>query len=1085
MLLLHPPFAESQSPITPLNHRAIDAEYSKQLDRIVTVSTTPQNQLHIVNPLTGGSVSVDLPLAPTCVSVGPDGLFAAVGHNGWISYVNLSTPLLLQSLPVTADVLDIILAGNGWVYAFPRRDQWTRIKCVNLESGKETSSVGNSIYAGTVARLHPSGAAMYGVISDIEKYDISEGTAVVLYDSPYHGDYEMCGNLWISEDGSRVFTRCGNVFRSSEIPTEDISYNGSLTDIRQIGDLSHSAAANKVLAIPGNIYGQPAIRDTEVWIYDYSFLSLESKIKLPPFSVNGRSYLSHGRFVFFNADGSRYSVIIQADTSSGLSLDYGIVTVAPGSGQFVIRAAFALGGSITPSGDVPVAEGTSVAFSILPDSGYDVADVIVDGVSVGKITSYSFEDVVANHRIEVSFTPVSGTLIAFLNHRVIDAEYSTPLDRIVTVTSTPRNQLHVVDPLTGGSLAVDLPHPPTCVSVGPDGLFAAVGHNGWISYVELSTALLLKTLPVTTDVLDIVLAGNGWVYAFPRRDLWATIRSINLDSGEEVQSGGYGIHEGTLVRLHPGGNAMYGADNGLTPSDIEKYDISQGAATVLYDSPYHGDYGMCGNLWISEDGGRIFTKCGNVFRSSEIRAEDMVYSGSLGSIRSIANLSHSTRADKVVAIPGNVYGEPATRDTEVWKYDYEMLSLESKQKLPAFSVKGQTYPGHGKFVFFGADGSRYSVILQADSSSGMLLDNGILTLGTDLNQFFIQATAGPGGTISPSGAVAVYEGNDQIFLITPSTGYHLSDVVVDDSSVGLATAYEFTNVTANHNIVANFALNRYSLTVTVAGATPGTIISYPTGITCGEDCTADFDYNTIVTLHAMSSTGNLSVSWSGDPDCSDGQVTMNADNACTAVLYPWGHSPFVDVPFGHWAWSMIVALSNAGITGGCSGDPPLFCPDDVLTRAQMAVFIETSLGAGLDSLPQCNGTVFRDVNSTAVGEPLCRFIEDFAARGITGGCSANPPLFCPDAPVTRQQMAVFLEAALGRIPAQLPPACSGTFFDLDIGTVEEEFLCRIIEDFAAQGITGGCGSGVFCPNHPVTRAQMAVFLVAAPDPLWP
>jgi hypothetical protein len=192
---------------------------------------------------------------------------------------------------------------------------------------------------------------------------------------------------------------------------------------------------------------------------------------------------------------------------------------------------------------------------------------------------------------------------------------------------------------------------------------------------------------------------------------------------------------------------------------------------------------------------------------------------------------------------------------------------------------------------------------------------------------------------------------------------------------------------------------------------------------------------------------------------------------------------FDDVPKGYWAHDPILEIASAGITGGCSTNPPLFCPENTLTRAQMAVFIETSLGVALSSLPGCSETVFNDVNLATVGDVFCRFIEDFAARGITGGCGGGN--YCPNDPVTRQQMAIFLEAALGRIPDQLPAACSGAFSDVNSGTAQEQFVCRIIEDFAVQGITGGCGNGIFCPNDPVTRAQMAVFLVAAPAPFTP
>src|SRR5207247_9769662 len=73
--------------------------------------------------------------------------------------------------------------------------------------------------------------------------------------------------------------------------------------------------------------------------------------------------------------------------------------------------------------------------------------------------------------------------------------------------------------------------------------------------------------------------------------------------------------------------------------------------------------------------------------------------------------------------------------------------------------------------------------------------------------FTIAASAGANGSISPSGAVTVSNGGSQLFTISPNTGYHIADVLVDGSSVGAVSAYLFTNVIANHTISASFAIN--------------------------------------------------------------------------------------------------------------------------------------------------------------------------------------------------------------------------------------------------------------------------------------
>jgi hypothetical protein len=188
-----------------------------------------------------------------------------------------------------------------------------------------------------------------------------------------------------------------------------------------------------------------------------------------------------------------------------------------------------------------------------------------------------------------------------LDYQAIDAEYSNQMDRIVMVSAAP-NILHIVDPLSGVDVTVTLPLPPTSVSVGPDGQFAAVGHDGYFSYIDLAQGLLLATHSVSTDVLDIVLAGNGYVYAFPRRDQWEHVRCIELASGNETLHTGNYIYAGTLARLQPNGTAIYGADNGLSPSDIHIQCHGRPNTSTIALSRYlsHGR-----GAWFTEDGGDI------------------------------------------------------------------------------------------------------------------------------------------------------------------------------------------------------------------------------------------------------------------------------------------------------------------------------------------------------------------------------------------------------------------------------------------------------------------------------------------------
>ncbi len=152
----------------------------------------------------------------------------------------------------------------------------------------------------------------------------------------------------------------------------------------------------------------------------------------------------------------------------------------------------------------------------------------------------------------------------------------------------------------------------------------------------------------------------------------------------------------------------------------------------------------------------------------------------------------------------------------------------------------------------------------------------------------------------------------------------------------------------------------------------------------------------------------------------------------------------------------IEAIYDAGITIGC--DRTRFCINDDVLRGQMASFIARAM-----NLPTPLGDYASD-DSTSVHEDNINRIYDAA---IPLSCGLNR--YCPSEPITREHMAVFLYRAL-----QLPDSTEDVFGDDEYSPYEGE-----INAVAAAGITVGCAEGKFCPNDPVSRGQMASFLVRA------
>jgi hypothetical protein len=179
---------------------------------------------------------------------------------------------------------------------------------------------------------------------------------------------------------------------------------------------------------------------------------------------------------------------------------------------------------------------------------------------------------------------------------------------------------------------------------------------------------------------------------------------------------------------------------------------------------------------------------------------------------------------------------------------------------------------------------------------------------------------------------------------------------------------------------------------------------------------------------------------------------------------------FVDVRSSDSFWLWIEALVQAGMTGGCGTSPPAYCPDQSVSRAQMAVFLLRGIH-GADYTPPAASGIFADVPPD---HPFAAWIEQLFAEEITSGCGTKPLRYCPDQGVTRGPLAVFLLRS-NHGPGYQPPVARGIFADVPLGHP----FARWIEQLFVEAITGGCGTDParYCPDQSVTRGQMAVFLV--------
>ena len=248
--------------------------------------------------------------------------------------------------------------------------------------------------------------------------------------------------------------------------------------------------------------------------------------------------------------------------------------------------------------------------------------------------------------------------------------------------------------------------------------------------------------------------------------------------------------------------------------------------------------------------------------------------------------------------------------------------------------------------------------------------------------YTIKATAGTGGSISPSGSVSVREGRDQTFTITPDKSYAVSNVKIDGKSIGAVKSYTFENVRRTHTIEVIFMK---------ANGNPqtGVFVDVATG-SYYEDA-VDWAVENGITK------GTDNTHFSPDGICTRAQAVTFLWRAAGSPAPRSRTMPFTDVPVGSYYYDAVLWAVENGITKGTS--ETMFSPDATCSRAQIVAFLwrsEKSPAAG-------SRNPFADVKSTAYyADAVLWAVKENITRGTTN------TTFSPDADCTRSQIVTFL-----------------------------------------------------------------------------
>ena len=305
----------------------------------------------------------------------------------------------------------------------------------------------------------------------------------------------------------------------------------------------------------------------------------------------------------------------------------------------------------------------------------------------------------------------------------------------------------------------------------------------------------------------------------------------------------------------------------------------------------------------------------------------------------------------------------------------------------AFTLKNPTKSGYTFTGWSGTglDGENNMTVTIPTGSTG----NRIYTAhwryngsGHSYSYYTIKATAGAGGSISPSGNVSVREGRAQTFTITPDKGYAVSNVKIDGKSIGAVKSYTFKNVRRNHAIEVIF-------TKVNGNPQTGVFVDVATG-SYYEDA-VDWAVEIGITK------GTDDTHFSPDGICTRAQAVTFLWRTAGSPKPETRAMPFTDVPVGSYYYDAVLWAVENGITKGTSDTT--FSPNMTCSRAQIVAFLwrsEKSPAAGI-------ANPFADVKSDAYyADAVLWAVKENITKGTTN------TTFSPDADCTRAQIVTFL-----------------------------------------------------------------------------
>lgn len=300
--------------VVPFTFTVTDAQYSPTLNRLVMVSSNP-NQLHLYSPLSQRLQNLPLSSPPRRVALDPQGRLAAIAHSNEISIVDLRQNQVQKVIPTQVPVHDVVLVSQQWLYY--SSDQDPRLWGVNLQDDNVVASTEGD-FTRTQHTFNPRRQTLVSLDAtgtQLRSVDIAENEPKQIREIRSNTEQSLGDRLWLTADGQGAITNLGMYVPIAQAQDNFASQNLALANLRapSQGRIAIAPMANQLFALDGP-------RLDRLIQFDAATLKRQQTWQLPNLDASNLEQKPTGRFVFVNPQGSEYYILVQGNDNGAFQL---------------------------------------------------------------------------------------------------------------------------------------------------------------------------------------------------------------------------------------------------------------------------------------------------------------------------------------------------------------------------------------------------------------------------------------------------------------------------------------------------------------------------------------------------------------------------------------------------------------------------------------------------------------------------------------------------------------------------------------------------------------------------------------------